>query len=195
MSDLTTKAKVKAQLGISDTTYDDYLDELITNISALVETYCNRNFTQASYTEYFDTNKGDKKLFLRNLPVSSLSSVSYKTGNFGNPVYVAFNSNDYLLKDSQTLVFAGSLPDSEQFVKVVYTGGYLIDFDTEGSATHTLPNDLELAVTELVALNFQQRQSEGVLSETTEGQSVTFSNTKFTDKLKNKLSAYRNINI
>lgn len=196
MSDLTTKAKVKNILGITGTASDDLIDELITNITARIETYCNRSFTEASFTEYFDTESGDKKLFLRNTPVSSLTSVKYKTGNFGNPTYVAYNSNDYLLKDSRVVSFNLNLPEAEQFVQVVYTGGYKIDFDNEDNTSlHTLPHDLEQVATELVVFYYQNRQSEGVLSETTEGQSVTFKDIRITDKYKELLNPYRNINV
>lgn len=195
MADLTTKAKVKAYLGISASTYDTFIDSLITAYSAKVERFCNRNFERDTYTEYFDTDFGDRKIFLRNTPVISLTSVSYKQGNFGNPTYIAYNSNDYLLKDSQIVSFGVILPEAEQFVKAVYVGGYLIDFANEDSDTHTLPFDLTQAVTELVANVYKEKDSEGVLSETTEGQSVTFKDVTINKRMSDKLLQFRHKNI
>jgi hypothetical protein len=70
------------------------------------------------------------------------------------------------------------LPTVMQGVKLNYTAGYLIDWPNEGTATHTLPYNLTMACTELVAHKYNERQSQGVSSQTTEGQSVTFNTNK-----------------
>ena len=195
MADLTTKAKVKTYLGVTGTTDDDLIDSIIDGVSAMAETFCKRNFLRATYTEYFDTDSGDKKIFLRNTPIISVTSLSYKTGNFGNPTYVAYETNDYLLKNTGIISLSHTMPDAEQFLKAVYVGGYLIDFATEGAVTHTLPADLTQAITEIVAENYQQRASQSVLSETTEGQSVTFRDITLTNKMKQKLAPFVHYNI
>jgi hypothetical protein len=175
-SNLTTKEKVKTYLSLSGTTNDALLDELIKNITSQIEIFCNRNFTEASYTEYFDTECGEDEVFLRNLPASTLTSVQYRGGTWGAITWFDFNINDYLLNsETGALEFASSLPDADKYLKVVYTGGYKIDFNNETSVTlHTLPFDLTQIATEMVAQLFTQRKSAGILSESTEGQSITY---------------------
>ena len=196
MADLTTKAKVKAFLGISGTTHDTLLDELIKNASASIERFCNRNFTSASYTEYFDTIAGDSKLFVKNYPVSALTSVQYRGGTWGAITWLDLNVNDYLLNENGKVSFAFYLPESEKYIKIVYTGGYLIDFDNESDPLqHTLPADLTQIATEIVAQIFNQRTSVGIANESTEGQSITYKDTDVTKQYNSRLMSFRSINI
>lgn len=194
MSNLTTKEKVKTQLGISGTTHDTLLDELIKNATASIERYCKRNFTRGTYTEYFDTEKFENKLFVRNFPVISLTSVKYRGGTWASISWLDFNANDYLLGDYGKVSFAFFLPEAEKYVQIIYVGGYLIDFSNELNATlHTLPADLTQITTDIVALQFNQRTSAGISNESTEGQSITYKDSDLTTVFASKLSPYRSI--
>lgn len=196
MADLTTKTKVKSFLGISGSTYDTILDTLCKNVSAQIERYCNRSFTRATYTEYFDTKQGESKIFLRNFPIVSLTTVKYRTGSYGSPTWTSFGADDYLLSESLGKIsFAVNFPEAEKYLEIIYVGGYLIDFATEGSATHTLPSEIEQCATEWVASIFNTRKAKGVLTESTEGQSITFKETASGKEFLAGLSAYRNLNI
>lgn len=196
MSNITTKEKVKAYLGISGSTHDTLLDELIKNATASIQRYCNRNFTEASYTEYFDTDAGDSKLFVKNYPVSALTSVSYRSGTWGAITWEALNVNDYLLNENGKVTFAFLLPEAERYIKIVYTGGYKIDFANESDTTkHTLPADLTQICTEIVAQAFNQRTSAGILTESTEGQSITYKDSDITKQYTSRLASFRSLNI
>lgn len=193
--DLTTKAKVKAFLGIGGATHDTLLDELIKNATASIERFCNRSFTEASYTEYFDTEPVHK-IFLRNYPVASLTSVQYRGGTWGATTWLDLNVNDYLLNENGKVTFAFAFPEAEKYIKIVYTGGYKIDFDSESDPSlHTLPADLTQIATEIVAQTFNQRTSAGVLTESTEGQSITYKDSDVTKQYQSRLASFRNINI
>jgi hypothetical protein len=197
MSDLTTKEKVKLQLGISGTTDDTLIDDIIAGISAQIETFCNREFTEATYTEYFDTTDGNnQKLFLRNTPVSSLTSVQYRGGTWGTPIWHNFIADYYFLTSNiGRVAFAGKLPEEEDYVKIVYVGGYKIDFTHETDITkHTLPADLEAIATDMVCQSYNLRATGGIKSESTEGQSVTFGEMTSVE-IEKKLAPYRNYNI
>jgi uncharacterized phiE125 gp8 family phage protein len=193
---LTTKSKVKAYLGISGTTYDTLLDELIKNSTALVERFCNRNFTEASYTEYFDTIAGYTKLFVRNFPVASLTSVKYRSGAWGAITWEALNANDYLLNDNGKVSLSFPLPDAEKYIEIIYTGGYKINFTNElDIAQHTLPADLTQIVTDMVAQQYNMRASAGVLTESTEGQSITYKDSDVLKSYQSRLLPFKNIKI
>jgi uncharacterized phiE125 gp8 family phage protein len=195
MSDITTKSKVKSYLGLSGTTHDTLLDELIKNATASIERYCNRNFTEATYTEYFDTEPV-AKLFLRNFPVSSLTSVQYRNGTWGAITWENLNINDYLLNENGKVSLAFVLPQAEKYIKIVYVGGYKIDFANETNpALHNLPADLTQIATEIVAQTFNQRTSVGISNETTEGQSITYKDSDVTKQYSSRLMSYRSINV
>jgi uncharacterized phiE125 gp8 family phage protein len=196
MADLTTKAKVKTYLGISGTTHDTLIDELIKNATASIERFCNRSFTEATHTEYFDTTRSDSKIFLRNYPVASLTSVKYRTGTWGAITWESLNSNDYLLNENGKVAFAFPFPEAEKYFEIVYTGGYKIDFTDElDTSAHTLPFDLTQVATEIVAQTFNQRTSVGISNESTEGQSITYKDSDVTKQYQSRLLSFRNINI
>jgi hypothetical protein len=198
MSDLTTKAKCKLQLGIAttDTTSDDILDDIVTGISSQIETFCNRNFTRATYTQYIDTLETDQKLFVKNAPIVSITSLKYRGGTFGVPVWYDFIADYYYVsKEMGRIAFAGKLPKAEDYVQCIYVGGYLIDFANETDITkHTLPADLSGIATDMACEAYNLRKSGGVASESTEGQSVSYKQTS-TNDMEKKLSAYRNYNL
>ena len=69
--DLTTTAKVKAYLGITDAAYDDTIDDIVTAVSCEIELYCNRQFELDTYTEQILGN-GESKVRLRNTPIEGI---------------------------------------------------------------------------------------------------------------------------
>lgn len=196
MSQLTTATKVKTYLGISGSTHDTLIDSLVTSASALVERYCNRNFTEGTYTQYFDTIAGDSKVFLKNYPVSSLTSVQYRAGTWGAVTWEDLNANDYLLNENGKVDFAFPFVEAPKYFKIVYVGGYKIDFNNESnSSLHTLPFDLTQIVTEIVAQQFNLRASAGIQSETTEGQSITYKDADTIMSFSKRLMPYRSLKI
>jgi hypothetical protein len=199
MADLTTKDKVKTYLGITSVTSDTAITSIVSSISSQIEVYCNRSFESTTYTQYFDTTEGYKKIFLKNYPVASLTSVQYRDGTWGNITWTNFNSSDYLLSESTgKLNFAYALPQAEKYVKVVYTGGYLIDFTNENDITkHTLPSALTQIATEMSAQTFNLSKSAGIQTESTEGQSISYqssTNDSSFNSAKKRLDLFRNYN-
>ena len=191
--DLTTTAKVKSYLGVTSTTYDTLLADLITSISAQVETFCGRQFSRGTFTEYYDTN-GETKIFLPNYPVVSVTSVKYQNGAWGNITWTTLPTSSYLLNTVMGKIsFIAPLPEAESFLEVIYVGGYLIDFTAPTDPLkHTLPTDLTLAVTQLVAQAFTQRQAQGIGSMSTEGQSITYKAVDQSPDFTKRLASYIN---
>ena len=76
---LTTRALVKRRLGLTATTYDDLIDDILAEVSARVQDEIGRPILQATYTEYYDGHDSEV-LFLRHGPLVSVTScdrVSY----------------------------------------------------------------------------------------------------------------------
>lgn len=198
---LTSLAKVKTYLGITDSTYDATLTQTINAVTDYIENYCGgRRFKSTTYSvannniEMYDTNR-QTKIFLNQYPVTAVNSVEYRGGTISSPVWITYDANGYLpyLKEGY-LRFFNVLPKMAQSFRIGYTAGYLIDFDNEGSSSHTLPLDLALVATELTAQIHQYRTSVGVKKVSTEGQSIEYDisvGSQVTDAHKGILSKYQ----
>lgn len=179
---LTTRTKVKSFLGITDSSSDTIIDELINYVTDYIEGMCGRRFLRTTYTsEEYDT-RNTHRVFLKNYPVVSVSAVEYRSGTISSPVWITYDANNYMLYDKEGYVyFFSKLPETRKGIRFTYIAGFLIDFANEGNTTlHTLPFDISLVATELVAKLHDIRKAEGILSQTTEGQSVTYQ-TSITD--------------
>lgn len=192
---LTTNTKVKSYLGITDSASDTLIDMLIDQATGFIENYCGgRRFLSQAYTSAVDVNGGDK-IFFEQYPVTTLTSVKYRSGTPSTPVWNTYSADSYMLYGSAGyLRFFGELPTVAQGLQLVYTAGYLIDFANETDTTkHNLPNDLTMACTMLVAHYHTIRQASGISSLATEGQSVSFKGTsdQLPDAVKQVLGAYQ----
>jgi uncharacterized phiE125 gp8 family phage protein len=173
---LTTRTKVKSYLGITDSSSDTIIDELINYSTDFIEGLCGRRFLSTTYTNEVYDAKGTSRVFLKNYPITTLSAVEYRAGTPSTPNWVAYQVDNYLLYGKEGFIrFYSQLPFIQQGLRFTYTAGYLIDFTNEGNTTlHTLPFDIAMVATELVAKMHDNKKSQGVTSMTTEGQSVTF---------------------
>lgn len=72
---LTTKEKVKAELGITSNNDDALIDELIQQQSAAAADYCNRTFAQQTYIETIRLVDCRDLIVLRHRPIVSITSV------------------------------------------------------------------------------------------------------------------------
>lgn len=169
---LTSLTKVKNYLGIAAgvSTYDTVLEYLIDSVTLWIEGECGgrRLFDGATeVTEYYDGDDGTgkSKIFLKRYPVQSITSVSYNSGTSGTPTWTAFDADDYERDDNEgVLHFLSSLPKGRQNIKVKYKSGYVT----------TIPQDLDVACCKMVAKEFDKRKSQGVLSESVGGGSVSW---------------------
>ena len=193
---LTTTAKVKTYLGISDSASDAVIEMLINQATMFIENYCGgRKFLNQSYTETYDTD--GKTIFLNQYPVTAITSVKYRSGTPSTPIWNTYNVDSYQQYLNEGYIkFYGDLPKVMQGIQVVYTAGYLIDFPNETTAspvTHTLPFDLTMACTMLCAHYFTNRQASGVSMMRTEGQEVRFkdNNDTIPDAVKQVLGQYQ----
>jgi len=76
--DLITLARSKTNIpSITDSSHDSTLNTLITAASRAIEKYCRRDFVSHTYDELYNGN-GDRRLFLRQYPLISVTSVRYR---------------------------------------------------------------------------------------------------------------------
>jgi len=117
--DLTTKEKVKAYLGITDTSSDDIIDDIVTAVSCEIELYCNRQFELDTYSEQIIGN-GEDTVLLRNTPIEGI-------------LYSAVGNNS-LIEVTYTGSAIGSVDVQEKEVRLIeglsQTDIAIVDDDT-----------------------------------------------------------------
>jgi len=153
MTDLIGLDEYKEYKGVKSTDRDGKIQALITRVSALIESYCNRKFTDYYTTpkvEWFDAKTNAVEL--TEFPVNSVTSV--KTSEDGGinqtAMTEASTSNDGYFVDLEKGVvltqqtvnqFLTDYAVPYRSLEIEYTAGYSQD---------TLPEDLKLAVLDLV---------------------------------------------
>ena len=156
MGALTTLAAVKLHLGISDTSEDALLAQLINQASADIESRCNRTLTRETRTAEAYTGDGGKKLYLDLYPVTAVSAVTL------DGVAVT----DYVLTGKSGLLTREEGWTKKAAIVVTYTGGYQLEAVTGPPAVaRDLPFDLEYAAILWVATAYNSRGSEHLSDE------------------------------
>jgi hypothetical protein len=147
--DLTVKATVKAELGITVTTYDDQIDTNIHQASALIVGYCNREFASEIVTESFrPTCYGPlETLWLTRTPVTDIEEV-IEDGTTLDAALYELNAVSGELWRLDSAGYRCSWT-SGVLTTVEYTGGYV--------SLTTLPHDVERACIEQVKATFKSR--------------------------------------
>lgn len=125
---LLNRIKVKEQLGISGTTYDNLLDELIEQASRLV--YDTLGYSAFRCTRR-ETLRGSRRteLVLRALPVLRIDAASYR-GSAIDPTEIRFDANTGII--SRDFAFE-SCGDPSEWTIDYLSGWFLTDDDTSGS--------------------------------------------------------------
>lgn len=181
-----TVAQIKTYLDETGTTWDTVLEDLLNECTLWAEKYCGgRRFFQSGtdVTEYYDgTDKN--KIFLKNSPIISITSVSWASGDFDNPTWTAFlPASEYKADTRKGVLTFWNLPKGIQNIRVIYKGGY--------TTAALVPDDLHLAVKKMVAKEFNKRKSQGLLSEGLGGGSISW-NENVDPSLLEILDQYRN---
>jgi len=163
---MATNTQVKTYLGISAATYDAFLEALIDEATVWIENEIGGRRIKADasdVTEYHDGGADKCKVFAKIYPITSITSISYKTGSNSSPVWTAYSVDDYDVDLTTGVLTFSSLPAGIQNIKLIYKAGF-----------SSVPKDLELACIKLVAKEFDKRKSQGVLSESVGGGSVSW---------------------
>ena len=178
---LTSLSRVKDKLKIDSTVSDPVLERLIMGATDYIERICNRKFKEATYTNEVSSVPGSnaKYILLKNIPVTTLTTVQYRAGSPASPTWTSFQTDDYQLCNdgaSGLVQVAGRVPSGVNSVRTTYTAGYKIDFTkVTDAAFHTLPFDLSDLCERMVTKMYKKRDQEGQSSSTTpEGGTVTW---------------------
>lgn len=160
---MITKTEVKSYLGITANTYDTVLEFLVSGCVAFVESQIRRKIDSASYTELH--NGGKEKYFVRNTPMTAITSVKYNAGTQHTPNWQTVPL-DNVTFEASGVVEAFGLPCGIRNIEIIYTGGYA-----------STPADLGFVIVQLVAKAFEQRNAQGKAKEAMGGVSVDWKDT------------------
>lgn len=155
-TDLTTLAMVKSYLDITDSSKDTILSQLIKVSSAQIVSYCGRDFAQTTVDEALPS-EGGYRLVLSGFPVTTLTSVKYKT--------VAVDTDEYYLNPAKAgfLDNTSSWENTDDALDYVirYTYGYILP---SMAGTRDLPYDVEQAAVELTKINYLNKSRDTSIS-------------------------------
>ena len=108
MADLVSVSDYKTYAGINSNTRDSAINNLKSQVSTLIKTYCGRTFIDyynTAKTEYFDTVKGESSIFPVELPVTEVLQLFERDSSKTDKSTVELNladSNNYYLLSSGT---------------------------------------------------------------------------------------------
>jgi hypothetical protein len=160
---LTTRQRVKDELGITVTTYDTLLDTKIAEVSDEIAAFCGRDFGLTAVTETLRRWCWTEDIILARWPVVAISALS-EAGT-------ALTSSDWFLDtpggvlrrlntDGTLSVWRGG------DIVVSYTYGWLLP----GQSNRNLPLDVEAAAVDQVKASWFARKRDPVIrSETVDG--------------------------
>lgn len=177
---LTSLARLKDRLTITDTTKDAALERIINGATGYIERYCNRRFKRTTHTNEVHTihARGQDLLSLKQIPVISISALEYRAGTPATPSWTGFTTDQFEISGdgSAGLVRVyGTVPFGTNSVRATYIAGYLIDFTAITDITkHTLPDDLSDICERIATKLWKRREAEGKTQESFESSSVSW---------------------
>lgn len=171
---LTTLARFKDYIGcpLSDTSKDARYEFFIDATSAVMETYCERNFARSDYVERHDGRLSDT-LVLKNWPIVSVSQIRVSQAwDFSDPQSVL--EPEYYVVENESVIRLRSrlFSKGSMNVQVSYTAGWI----TPQNPNSNLPKDLELTCLQLTEFYLQTRDDRrtGVTSKSKNTESISY---------------------
>lgn len=163
---LTDLATVKEWLGILPSSIDDdtLLERLIDAVSKKITDAIGRAIESTEYDEYY-TGYSPRKLALKNYPVTAVDTLTISGEDV--PAWTEETGEGYIILGNDTIALNGSYSfRTTEFnnVHIVYTAGYA-----------AIPDDLEQACIDLVALRYRSRDRIGQQSKILAGETVRYS--------------------
>ena len=163
LAQLTT---IKTRLGITDTTDDTLLTNLIEFASARFERETNRSLERAAATtEEFSADQTE--ILVARFPLETVASFHLKENETDG--WVLQSSIDYLIRRACVISLTAPIGTKYEQARVTFTGGLVLPGTTPGAGQAALPDDLEHACVEQVAYWYQNRHRLGLLSMPAEG--------------------------
>lgn len=152
---------------ILQTTFSDadYAQSLINMASDIIEKYCGRKFIEDTYTDELYDGNGDKIMYFKNYPISSVTIKDWDSYN-NQASYTYTIYMDYLLYETDGYVYKrGGFTKGHKNYAFTYTAGY---------TQENIPYDLKVACSQIVSYIDRTKTSLGEDEETIGKYSVSY---------------------
>ena len=205
---LTTVENVKSigYLNLTDTTYDTWIEKQINIFSQRIENYLGRKIYSRTITNERYKGNNRSKLYLKNYPVSSITSITQQEDTISSGDYelVSTDFSAYVYNEKGwwtngiTQGITRAIIDTYEDIEITYVTGYVMPSAGTGV---TLPDDLEEACLKSVKYEYKQINTDGRLikSKSIQSWKVEYDNDSFDSKtgllesVKDILNAYRSV--
>ena len=146
-----------------------YLEDTINRATDVIDKYCNRTFKSTTYTnEYYD-GTGGKYLFLKNFPITVLTSVEYYDRISAQVTSELTEDTDYIAYYDEGMLYSNGWTSGRKNIRVTYTAGY---------SSADMPQAVVLACLKLCSTEISNRGREGLSSERIGNYSYTTATSK-----------------
>jgi uncharacterized phiE125 gp8 family phage protein len=181
-TDLCTVADVESFLSLTAGQDTVLLQKLITNASAFIDSYTNRNLISTAYTEYRNGQDTDR-MMTKDWPITAIASVYID--DVAVPLSTANAKSGYVF-DEKWVYLRGDYEFNRgvQNVKITYTAGYI---------TANIPKELSQACVEIVATKYKRRLDLHISSKVLDGQQINFTMTDVPASTKETLNNYSRV--
>lgn len=151
---LATIEQVKTHMGLSGTTYDSVLTQILTGVDKFIKEDIKRYVEEETHTEQiFDGDYEWIQLDDTNLSTEGFT-FEYNAGDSEDPDWQTVPRSDYELYYDEGLIFMNSLYYGKRVLRITYTVG-----------SDTIPEDLKMLAIRLTAKIYNKRKSEGLGTE------------------------------
>ncbi len=151
---------------------DSDLSATLINIASdSINNYTNRKILSRTYTEEAYDGNNDTKIYLKQYPVTAVSSVeSWDTYN-NESSYTYTEHTEYIVYTDEGYIYLRGLtvPGHKNY-RITYTAGYVLA---------DVPYDLKNACAQLAGLVYYNKGKAGIKSETMGKYSITYNNGNF----------------
>ena len=151
------------QTTISDS---DWATSLINIASDFIERYCNRKFITATYTDEEYDGTGGRYLYLKNLPITSITAVKLYDQTADELIYTYTEHTEFIpYLDEGMIYMSGGWVRGHKNFKITYVAGYAIA---------SVPYDLKSICARVAGYIYSAQGSAGIKSESMGNYSVTY---------------------
>lgn len=193
---LTTLVAMKRYLNVTDGSQDTEIEDLIDAVSNQFEELTGRAFLEATYTDDIFDPTGISELLLtkpitmelRALPVTVFTSLAIAGSAIGSADFQVNTKFGIVTMLNQ--IFFGIRGD----VKITWTGGYILQGGSITGPQRALPDNIELAAKELIALKYRVQTKQlgpGIENVSAAGESVSYSDRGIPKSVEDVLKQYR----